>query len=246
MYCRYLYLFLILICYCSIASAQQCSPTFQQVLFIDGESSANAVIYTPNEEVVAVGKLAHDAFILKTASTGQVIWGHSLQNADTSILNTIKFTSDGNYIALGTIAHQLWIIKIDTSGQPIWTQTIPIASTPIAAKDIIELSTGGFAIIANSNDSTITSDGIAARLDATGNPLWIKQFDGTGADGFNYIHEVNGQLLISGYITGDLKDAFLMKLNLSDGSPISTTTYTRKPGWDEEGINISTIPGGYT
>lgn len=246
MHPRYLYLICCLICHCFLASAQQCSPTFQEILFIDGQCTGNSVLYTPQDEVLVAGNLSRDAFILKTAANGQVQWARSFSNADTSRLKKIIITADGNYLAFGTIAHQLWLVKTDPSGQPIWHKTIQIGTDPLNAKDITALSSGGYAIIANSNDSTDNADGIAARLDATGTPTWIRKFDGKGEDGFNYIHEVNGQLLISGFITGDLKDAFLMKLDPATGQTIKTTSYSRNSGWDEEGINISTIDNGYS
>ncbi|WP_212004483.1 gliding motility-associated C-terminal domain-containing protein [Chitinophaga sp. HK235] len=249
-------LFFLLFVYQRSVHSQQCYPTFYSLLSVNGDAAGNSVVYTSTGAIVVAGKAnlnrnsKWDGLLLKTDDLGNVLWARSAGGPENDVLVKVKETADKGFVAVGNSEEagipRLWVIKTDAAGQLSWSKVIDIENKPLAGKDIIELSTGGFALIGNAYDSTAQSDGVLARLDASGNLLWTQLYDGGGADGFNSLLEVNGELLVAGYITSDLKDAFLLRADMSDGHPLSTLKYSRYQGCEEQGLSLTAIPGGYS
>jgi gliding motility-associated-like protein len=252
-------LLLILICSQS-GYAQVCNNTFQSILALNGDAIGYSVVYTAQKEIVIAGATnaestgGFDGVLIKTDTYGNSIWARSIGGAGNDALFKVKQTADDGFIAIGSseapggtgILQQIWVVKTDVSGQITWNKIIRIDNIPVKGKDIIELSTGGYALVANSNDGSSLADGIIARLDANGTLLWVQKYDSGDQDGFNSLLEVNGELLVTGFVTEDLKDAFLMKVGMNDGMASGTLLYSRFPSWEEEGICLNAIPGGYS
>ncbi|SIN74655.1 T9SS type B sorting domain-containing protein [Chitinophaga niabensis] len=236
--------------------AQQCNNTFQNTLKLNGDAIGNAVVYTAQGDIMVAGKTnaggagKWDGLLIKTDNTGNTVWARSMGRADNDALVKVKQTADNGFIAIGNSElnslPQLWVVKADAAGQITWSKVIDIENMAVSGKDIIELSGGGYALVANTNDSTAQADGILARLDPAGTPIWVQLFESGGTDGFNSLLELNGELLVTGFMAGDLKDAFLMRAGLNDGLPLSTLQYTRIKDYFEEGICLTAIPGGYS
>ncbi|MGN7722469.1 gliding motility-associated C-terminal domain-containing protein [Chitinophaga sp. 22620] len=247
-------LFLLLFVFPGQIHAQQCNTTFLSTVKLNTDAAGNAVVYTSDGNIVVAGQVKvngkWDGLIMKTDPLGTPLWTRSFGTARNEMFVKVKETADKGFILTGSIEDRIlpriWVMKTDADGQMVWQRTISTEGVPHAGKDIIELSGGGYALIANLSDSTAQSDGLLLRLDENGVQIWGQIFDGGGADGFHSLLEMNGELLVTGFVTGDLKDAILMRAELEDGDPISTLQYQRFADHDEEGIALNAIPGGYS
>lgn len=246
---------LVLIASQPAAKAQQCNMTFDKLLQTNGSLIGNAIVYSSQHEIVVAGAIDNgspykqNALLTKLDNDGSPLWVKSIALPENDQLTKLKQTNDQGFISVGSAeeggVRHILVIKTDASGVPQWSRTINIEDKPTTGKDIIELANGGYALVANTYDSTVNSDGVLARIDATGNLLWTQVFDGGGADGFNCLLEVNGELLVTGYITSDLTDVLLMRAALNDGHLVQAQKYSRYQNYEEEGISLTAIPGGY-
>ncbi|MFA0964152.1 hypothetical protein AB9P05_20250 [Roseivirga sp. BDSF3-8] len=106
----------------------------------------------------------------------------------------------------------------------------------------LQYSDGGFILVGESASfMTQGTDAYVARTDNSGNLLWEKTFGGSGADAFSDVKEVNGELLVFGYVTdtANQRDFLLMRLDAA-GSLLDSLTFGN-PDIDETGRYL--LPG---
>jgi gliding motility-associated-like protein len=237
--------------------AQTCNAIFQQIYGGNGDDEGHAIIYTSDQHMIIAGKStsgsagAYDGLLMELNDQGDLLWHHVIGGKQDDDLVQVKQTTDNGFIAIGQTRSEgnhsgdIWVLKTNADGAVTWSHYYRISATEGAAgKDIIELSTGGYALVANVNDSTEQGDGLVARLDAAGTPLWMRRFDRGKEDGFEALIEVNGELTVGGYVTVDLKDALVMKLDVNNGGVKWARLFTWHPGWNEEVVNIDLTPLG--
>jgi hypothetical protein len=99
--------------------------------------------------------------------------------------------SGGGYAILGVKdtainARDFWLIRTDASGNHLWNQTYGGTGWEIA-RDIIEVSAGGFALLGTTQSYGAGGTDIwLVRVDAAGNHLWNTTFGGSGDDDIVY------------------------------------------------------------
>jgi len=248
---------LLLLIFSTQAYAQTCNTVFQQIYGGNGNEEGHAVIYTPDQNMIIAGKSTsgsaggYDGLLMKLSDKGDLLWNHVIGGAKDDDLVRVKQTADNGFIAIGQTRSagndkgDIWVIKIDAGGIVTWSRYYRTTATEGAAgKDIIELSTGGYAMVANVNDSTAQGDGLVVRLDAAGAQLWMRRFDNGQEDGFYALTEMNGELIVGGYATVDLKDALVMKLDVVSGDVKWAQLFTWHAAWNEEVVSINRMPAG--
>ncbi|WBV61942.1 T9SS type A sorting domain-containing protein [Chryseobacterium camelliae] len=183
-----------------------------------------------------------DFWIVRTNSTGDILWQKSLGGSAGDAATSVRQTSDGGYIVAGTSSSNngnvtgnhggtdVWVVKLDSSGNLQWQKSLG-GSNHEAAQSIRQTTDGGYIIagFATSYDGDVMSGSAGYRdywvikLNATGILQWEKTYGG-GFDDFAYSIEQtsDGGYIIGGYstsidniVTGNhgSSDYWIIKLN---------------------------------
>lgn len=184
-------------------------------------------------------------FILKIGPEGALQWYNYFQ--DLAWVFDVKPMSSG-YIAIGQSNERPVLLRLDDMGGVIWAKRYPSLSEN--ALTVVPLNDGGFLFV--TNQAMSGRDVEVARVDAWGNPVWMRSY-GAGfgenehiAWGCNALVDPNADIVyvmgptISGNIGGE--DILLMKLDLVTGDPI----WSRSLGstGDDLGRDLIFVPGG--
>jgi gliding motility-associated-like protein len=241
---------------CDSAAVSPCLETFEKLYGGDGDDIAYDTHTTTDNGYILTGETtsgtsgSRDGFILKVRKNGAISWSKTVGGADADVLSKVTETQDG-FTAIGTTRSfgntkgETFIVHTDASGNLLWSRHYS-AGGPAGekGKSIIQLTDGGYAFISNINDSTSSGDALIARTDALGNIIWSKRFDNGNDDGFNTIIQDGNLLAVGGYASFLNRDAVLMKINLNDGSPLSSRAYYNFSQEDDEMVNVEKINNG--
>jgi hypothetical protein len=115
-----------------------------------------------------------DFWLIRTNTTGGVVWSKTYGDAITQECKAFTPTSDGGYALAGRNQSAIWLVKTDSQGNQVWNNTFysPIYQD---ARSIIEVEGGGYAIMGYCN-----GDVLLLRADAEGNHLWNETYDRGG------------------------------------------------------------------
>jgi hypothetical protein len=159
-------------------------------------------------------------------------------NSDTEALTFQQPTQDGNLVISdqtrsALLGNQMnpWVQKISkTNGQTIWSK---IYSKPgINLRGRIEQANNGFLLMPFSDSTSVTNDGMLAKIDPDGNVLWSYQYGGILEERFiKAIQTSDGGFLAVGQsrsnsINGD-NDIFVVK---TDSNGLVTNCCIRAAG----------------
>ena len=127
--------------------------------------------------------LINQAAILRTDSTGNLIWlrAYGSPAIDAAILCTM--TPDSNILIVGIRENysstdgKIWILKLDQSGNIIWTKSIKVLSGNNRPSSIDMCLDGGFIISGSCNTQAAPGEvSFLLRIDSLGNELWSKTY----------------------------------------------------------------------
>lgn len=141
-----------------------------------------------------------DFWLIKTDSTGNLLWEKSYGGPSFDWLNSMKVTSDGGVIMCGFVYNNggdisvniggidVWIVKADTAGNIEWEKSYGGTGNDWGFA-ITQSSDGGyaFAALTESNDGMVTGwhgghDYWVVKLDSAGNLQWQKDLGGSQLD----------------------------------------------------------------
>lgn len=164
------------------------------------------------------------AYLIKVAPDGNVIWDKDYGSADKDGCNSIICASDSGYVFAGQYNYSyFWVMKADSGGTQNWSSVLMSGN----ATDLIETSDNKYLAV---GVATLPNfDFFVAKFDpSTGDTLWTKQIGGSGNDVPYSVCELNdGNFLISGYTNSfgnGGNDVYLVKLS-PDGDTLATRTY---------------------
>lgn len=187
----------------------------------------------------------HDIWVMKIDSTGNLLWqkclGGSYSENSTAIIETI----DKGFIVTGETESSdgdiqnshgdvdSWVVKLDSLGNILWAKTIG-GSGPETITSCKETSDGEIIVAGYENSLNmdfqncsggITSDAWCAKLDSTGNLLWLNCYGGSSSDGFykilidqfNNIYGIGGSSSNDGDVSGGygVTDYWLTKIDFN-------------------------------
>jgi len=185
-----------------------------------GQDVAQAVTETPDGSLLLAGYTnSHgagkdDVYVVKTDAAGNEQWSQTYGDKEPDLAMDILVDSQGNYLVAGATGsfqankRDVYVIKLDPDGNILWSQLYGQSDDFLSfdwGNDIIEVSTGGYLIVGNTNLSTQATSGelmnvYLVRIDTQGKLLWTAS---TGRGQFydygNAVIELpNGEFLVAG------------------------------------------------
>lgn len=184
-----------------------------------------------------------DFWVLKTDSTGNLLWQQSSGGSDIDVCYSLAKDKEENIFACGTTKssngdvinqhgnYDLWIIKYDPLGKILWSKAYGGTNYETAQTILIDshqkILIGGYT--RSSNSDVIVNYGFGdswiIQIDGEGNLLKQKNFGGSGSDNLYSILETadGGYLLTSGTTSRDIniennlgqEDIWLFKTDVS-------------------------------
>ncbi len=193
--------------------------------YILGGPSSSSISGDKTENTIG-GTGAKDYWIVKTDSTGNILWQNTIGGNDEDWLYSIQQTTDGGYILGGSsisnisgdktennwdttlITVDYWIVKTDSSGNIQWQNTIG-GGLDDWLTSIQQTADGGYILggFSNSNisgDKTENSMGgddyWIVKTDTAGNIQWQSTIGGSNHDSFWSIQQTaDGGYILSGH-----------------------------------------------
>lgn len=171
-----------------------------------------------------------DAWLVKTNSSGSVLWQKNYGGGDVDYALSVQRTSDDGYIMAGATVsfssdeyYDSWLIKTDAAGAAQWTRTIGIPG-PDQANFAQQTSDGGY-IVAGSyyvHGNTFW----LIKTNAAGIMEWNTQWGGNGSDIARYAQQTkDGGYIAAGSTTSyGSVDGLIIKTN-SNGQIEWNKTY---------------------
>ena len=147
-----------------------------------------------------------ECYILKISATGDYLWERQYGDQDSDdVANDIRQTGDGGYILAGyseffnSSLSNPWILKLNSDGYEDWRWEDDIDYRD-EAYSVIHYSGGGYVATGYSMTEDQYSRMWVARLDESGNELWMKEYDEGETRRAHVIRETfNGALMLGGY-----------------------------------------------
>ena len=168
-------------------------------------------------DVIGMHGSSPDIWVVKTDSSGNLLWQKCLGGGNDEVGNEIKETKDGGYILIGTtrsltgdgdlsfvhLPPDAWAVKLDSVGNILWEKTLGGYDGDYGVS-VVEGDTNVFyfSISSDSDDSIITGnhgfqDLLIAKLDASHNIVWQKCFGGSYNDwGGSIYFDANNKIKI--------------------------------------------------
>ena len=183
----------------------------------------------------------YDAWVVKTDTSGNLIWKKCLGGSNQDGGRSIRPTSDGGFILVGTVmstdgnvtgnhgANDIWVVKLNPAGDLMWQKCLGGSADDFGYCGI-QTSEGGYLISGTtlSNDGDVTGlhgnqDAWVVKLDVSGNIVWQRCLGGSQDDGGGTLQQApDGGYIMLGYTNsnnGDVSgnhsspDFWLVKLN---------------------------------
>lgn len=188
-----------------------------------------------------------DVYIVKYDASGNVLWAKSGGASGIDYAYSIALDSYGNAYVTGKFTNaitfgstqliskgsfDIFIVKYDPAGNVVWAKSAAgnadDSGTSIAIDTKNNVLIGGYfgqtltfdtIQITTSNLNSNYYDAFLAKLDSSGNLLWIKSISGNASELLSEINtDVNGNILVTGSFTSDTLIAGSFNLINTDGA----------------------------
>ena len=185
------------------------------------QSSENGYVIAGKTTSQGAGQ--SDAYVTKTDSRGNVIWGKTYGGSGKDIASSIANLSDGAYLIVGTTRsfgqgeEDIYIVKTNHDGDFLWQQTFGGLSKDYG-NAFIEDGDGGYVTVGSKTNSLNgKADIIAIKTNMNGSVVWYRTFEWGGIDVCTSVSNTyDGGFILTGWTTsfgnGEV-NAFIMKLN---------------------------------
>jgi len=199
------------------------------------------------------GSGKNDIYIIKTDSTGTLLWSKTIGGTENDIARSVRETADSGLIICGTTSSfgagydDVYFIRTDSTGDTLWTTTIGGAGgeTGWAVRETHD--NGFIAVGATGSFGDGYSAMYAIRLDSDGDSLWATTYGGTSADyGYSVETTIDKGFLFAGGTASSgegYTDAWLVK---TDSLGVIAWENTYGGAYDDRGYSVTaTLDGGY-
>ncbi len=189
----------------------------------------NSVLQTANDGFIIIGRTysfdvgGGDAWLIRTDSTGTMLWGKTFGGTGTDYSYSVLQTPDGGYVmggysnSFGPVGYQAWLIKTDSADVESW-------SRPYGGFD----DDYGYAVQQTADNGYITAgttysfdvgggDAWLIKTESSGNHQWDSTFGGSSPEECYSVQQTSdGGYIICGQTTiGFTPYAYLLKTDSS-------------------------------
>ena len=223
-----------------------------------GKDRTQDIVQTADDGYTIVGYSTsapaqyYDAFILRTNSTGDIIWTKLFGTSNYDDANTVQILDDGGFILGGQSNNginglDLFLVRTNPSGVAIWTKRFGTIGTDNI--DCLILTSDGFVMAGSTNTPGTGDNGYIVKTDTAGNLIWTKSFGNSKPNDFHRIVETNdGGFFATGTYSSaltydSLPNIWLMKTN-ANGDSLWQKTYGGE-SHDHGYSGQQTTDGGY-
>lgn len=175
------------------------------------------------------GAGTNDVLLLKTNSTGSLMWAKTYGGSNYDVGNSVVETSDG-YLFSGSTSSfgagltDQYLIKTDFTGNLVWSQTL--GSTHDEFAESIQKTTDGNYIVTGTTDSTgSTANWVSLiKINNAGDTLWTKRYN--KGVGLSVNQTTNGGYIIGGTSNNYTSNgnAYLIKTDASGNTGCGSTS----------------------
>lgn len=226
--------------------------------------SSNSIEQTTDGGYISVGATnsfgagGFDVYLIKTSSSGNILWTKSYGGLGDENGQSVKKTSDGGFIitgytnSFGAGNDDVILIKIDSIGNIGWTKTFGGPDNDYG-HSVFQDTDNGFIIsgettsFGNFGGTSNYEDFYLIKTDSLGNLLWTKIIGGTSKDYCNTVRKTSdGGFFLIGetYSFGaGIYDVYVTKTD-SIGNVLWSKTYGGSY-WDLGYSGLQTNDGGY-
>ncbi len=168
------------------------------------------------------GAGGYDFYLVKTDSSGNVLWSKTYGGANWDFAYSMALTADGGYIlAGGTYSYgagdeDVYVVKTDALGDTLWTKHYG-GKLQDEARSVKQTRDGGYIVagMTKSFGDSVNGDAYILRLNAAGDTLWTNTSGGPALTNFvEDAHDVIESMDSCFYLIG------------------GTTSYSTPPGSD--------------
>jgi hypothetical protein len=193
-----------------------------------------------------------DVWLVKTDSTGTMLWNKTYGRGSADVGRALTQTSDEGYAIGGYTSsfgdgYQGWLVKVASDGAEEWNKTYGGLGTDVC-QDVVQTRDGGYALGGyTSSYGKGSNDCWLVKTDSMGNFQWNETYGGTFSDiAYSLIQtDDNGYALAgdTGSFGAGGQDFYLVKTD-SAGTMVWNTTYG-KTGTDSARSFVQMGDGGY-
>lgn len=198
-----------------------------------------------------------EIYVIKTSSTGTLIWSKTYGGANNEVAHSIINTSDGGYLIAGNTKsfvsggagdQDMYLLKIDSVGTLQWAESYGETTKNEDAWGVEEDVDGGFVVGGYTTSGAYLC---LMKVNMNGVFQWAKTYGSTGQDycyGMGKAHD--GGYLVFGYTTGfglsgSDRDAYVVKTDKDGNLDWSKTYYGTLGDLDFFYSFDKTTDGGY-
>jgi hypothetical protein len=129
-----------------------------------------------------------DVWLIKTDSTGNMVWNRTFGGADTDYGLYGQQTTDGGYIITGRKSDAIWLIKTDSTGNMVWNTTFENYGFKSWSRCVQQTIDGGYIIIGFRESDGVGKlfDSWSIKTDCDGNKIWNRMFGETWLTSIEY------------------------------------------------------------
>jgi hypothetical protein len=151
------------------------------------------------------GASCQDGWLIRTDSDGNHLWNYTYGGGGSDFIYSVIECSDGGFVlvgytySFGVSNAACWLVKVNANGIFQWNKTYDSTADDFG-HEVIEVSTGGFAIAGYSHISPNQDQLWLVRTDPSGNHLWNQSYGGPYDDAaYSLIEVSSGGFLLTGY-----------------------------------------------
>lgn len=162
----------------------------------DSESGYSAR-QTPDGGYILCGEKYHpdtqeDIWLVKTDASGQVVWEQTNGSSGIDVVRTLDLSGNDAFVVTGFSYDVqpgepavLFVRKFDLEGHELWAKFFPLGAPNFSTYALVRsLADGGYIIALSAQLISATRKPTLLRLDAQGNVVWSKTYEGFSAASF--------------------------------------------------------------
>jgi len=151
-----------------------------------------------------------DGLIAKFDLKGALLWGNTLGGTGSDFFRGVAVDSANNIIAVGVTTsagaggNDCLIARYNSSGTLLWQRTLGGTGSDFFNGVAVDSASNIIAIGVTTSDGAGNNDGLIAKYNSSGTPLWRRTLGGTGSDFFSRVAvDSAGDIIIGGQTGSD-------------------------------------------